>query len=106
MNSADDMWWPCYNQTDAIPGLATAIMPSPNITKELEIIKELNCAQFSHLFKGTFINKLSPQIRGKINIFLNYRINKFNEKVTFGEVILDAVEYYNVYDKMSTTKTK
>jgi hypothetical protein len=77
----------------------------PNITKELEIIKKLNCAQFPHLFKGIFINK-SPQIRGKINIFLNYGINKFNEKVASGEVILDAVEYYNVYDKMSTTKTK
>ena len=79
---------PCYNQTDAIPGLAgifmglngstTSITRSFLLGKDFKLLNKLNAAQFSKAFKGSPITKLSPSTRGTINRHINKGVDKLN----------------------------
>jgi len=79
---------PCYNRTDAIPGLAgsffgggvstTSISHSFLLGKNFKLLKKLNMYQFQKLFKGTPIAGLTPSTRGTINRGMNNAIDKVN----------------------------
>ena len=79
---------PCYNQTDAIPGLAgyflggggsaTSISHSFLFGKDFKLLNKLNAAQFSKTFKGTSISRMKPSTRGTINRGINYGVDKVN----------------------------
>ncbi|MBQ8058340.1 MAG: RHS repeat-associated core domain-containing protein [Prevotella sp.] len=79
---------PCYNQTDAIPGLAGCffgLVRTPNTIshsylfgKDFKLLNKLNAAQFSKTFKGTSIASMKSSTRGTINRGINYGIDKVN----------------------------
>ena len=56
----------------------------------------MNAADFSKLFKGT-LSKLKPATRGSINKGINIGIEKINNKIGTGQVLLDGT------DAMQTT---
>ena len=87
---------PNYNQTDAIPGIVTNLFPASKTVKGFTPLKKLNAADFSKLFKGT-LSKLKPATRGSINKGINIGIEKINNKIGTGQVLLDGT------DAMQTT---
>lgn len=80
---------PNYTQTDAIPGIVTAVFPSGCATKGLSPLKKLNAAQFSKTFKGS-LSRLKPAHRGVINRTMNKGIDKVNDKIGSGDIITNV----------------
>ena len=80
---------PNYTQTDAIPGLATSVFPGGCSVKGLAPLKKLNAAQFSKMFKGN-LSKLKPAQRGALNRSINKGVDKVNNEIGSGGVVIDA----------------
>ena len=80
---------PNYNQTDAIPGIISTIFPVSKSAEGLKLLKKLNAADFSKLFKGT-LSRLKPATRGFLNRGMNKGIEKVNNKISTGQVLIDA----------------
>jgi hypothetical protein len=94
MNSTDDMWWPCYNQTDAIPGLATAIMSSPNITKELEIISLLS--RLKSIIRTNSLQAKRHCVPSEYNSFLKPKRDVFLETNCFNLILILLMGKQNI----------
>ena len=61
------------------------------IPKGLGYMNKLNTAQFSHMCKGLFINRCSPQARGFINKLINSQIiSKWNNTISNGAILLKS----------------
>jgi len=64
-------------------GRGTAAVSSV-VPKGLNPLTKYNTAQFSKLFKGTYISSASPAARGKMNRILNSGVDKVNNTVQTG----------------------
>ena len=81
---------PNYNQIEAIPGLATEILPISSAAPQgVKLLNKLNAAEFSKTFKGN-LSKLKPKTRGHVNRTINSKIDKANQYIGSGKIVLDA----------------
>ena len=85
---------PNYNQVESLPGIVSTIVPFSQASKGIPLIKKLNAADFSRLFKGN-LSKLKPNQRGMINRTINNGIESVNTNVGSGKIVLDGVDVIN-----------
>ena len=81
---------PNYNQIDAIPGLATELLPISSAAPQgIKLLNKLNAADFSKTFKGN-LSRLKPKTRGHVNRAINSKIDKANQYIGSGKIVLDG----------------
>jgi len=85
---------PNYNQVESLAGIVSTIVPFSQASKGIPLIKKLNAADFSRLFKGN-LSKLKPNQRGMINRTINNGIESVNTNVGSGKIVLDGVDVIN-----------
>jgi RHS repeat-associated protein len=61
----------------------------------LTIFNRLNSAQFSKVFKGAFITKLHPKIRGVLNKGMNRGVDQINNRVETGMIVIPVAKESN-----------
>lgn len=82
---------PLGRPTSGVMKLYPKIRVSTNLLPEgAQFLKRLNAAQFSKKFRGTFIARLPPHLRGKANRLLNKTIDKAKSSIELGNHALST----------------
>jgi len=90
--SKDEYTMGLVNTVAATVPIGRGLTPVQNVMPMgLTPLSRLNAAEFSSLFKGTFITRLHPQIRGKLNRTLNTQgIDRVNTAVETGGILFSG----------------
>ncbi len=78
------------NTTATFLPVARGTKAVASVAPSSSILPRLNTAQFSQMFKGSFVPRLAPALRGKLNRIFNFGSSQGNKLLNNGSAVLNS----------------